>query len=135
MQHRLAHQVHRHRRAVQQQGLQQHWPDVVAAVQGGAQAEGVHLKRLALGGRINEVHFIYAEFNVDGKAFRILEFDLLRTCRYAVLSHRPNPTHPWYQVMPDLFFYRDPEEVEREEAAKEAEVMYADAENDEFSKS
>ena len=28
----------------------------------------------------------------------------------------------WYQVMPDLFFYRDPEEVEREEAAKEAEV-------------
>ena len=24
--------------------------------------------------------------------------------------------------MPDLFFYRDPEEVEREEAAKEAEV-------------
>jgi len=28
---------------------------------------------------------------------------------------------PW-EVMPDLFFYRDPEEVEREEAAKEAEV-------------
>ena len=28
-----------------------------------------------------------------------------------------------YQVMPDLFFYRDPEEVEREEAAKEAEVI------------
>ena len=27
------------------------------------------------------------------------------------------------QVMPDLFFYRDPEEVEREEAAKEAEVV------------
>ena len=26
--------------------------------------------------------------------------------------------------MPDLFFYRDPEEVEREEAAKEAEVIY-----------
>ena len=26
------------------------------------------------------------------------------------------------KVMPDLFFYRDPEEVEREEAAKEAEV-------------
>merc|ERR1712112_68918 len=26
------------------------------------------------------------------------------------------------EVMPDLFFYRDPEEVEREEAAKEAEV-------------
>ena len=25
--------------------------------------------------------------------------------------------------MPDLFFYRDPEEVEREEAAKEAEVV------------
>ena len=25
--------------------------------------------------------------------------------------------------MPDLFFYRDPEEVEREEAAKEAEVI------------
>ena len=34
--------------------------------------------------------------------------------------------------MPDLFFYRDPEEVEREEAAKEAEVMCVetlDAEN------
>ena len=28
----------------------------------------------------------------------------------------------YHQVMPDLFFYRDPEEVEREEAAKEAEV-------------
>ena len=28
-----------------------------------------------------------------------------------------------FQVMPDLFFYRDPEEVEREEAAKEAEVV------------
>ena len=28
-----------------------------------------------------------------------------------------------YQVMPDLFFYRDPEEVEREEAAKDAEVI------------
>ena len=26
--------------------------------------------------------------------------------------------------MPDLFFYRDPEEVEREEAAKEAEVIW-----------
>jgi len=26
------------------------------------------------------------------------------------------------QVMPDLFFYRDPEEVERERAANEAEV-------------
>merc|ERR1711972_359726 len=29
---------------------------------------------------------------------------------------------PW-EVMPDLFFYRDPEEVEREEAAKEAEIV------------
>ena len=29
-----------------------------------------------------------------------------------------------WEVMPDLFFYRDPEEVEREEAAKEAEVVY-----------
>ena len=28
-----------------------------------------------------------------------------------------------WEVMPDLFFYRDPEEVEREEAAKEAEVV------------
>lgn len=27
------------------------------------------------------------------------------------------------QVMPDLFFYRDPEEVERERAANEAEVI------------
>ena len=36
-QYRLADQVHRHRRALQQQELQQHWPDVVDAGQGGAE--------------------------------------------------------------------------------------------------
>ena len=50
MQHRLAHQVHRHRRAMQQQELQQHWADVVASCQGGAEAQGVYLEGLALGG-------------------------------------------------------------------------------------
>ena len=29
---------------------------------------------------------------------------------------------PW-EVMPDLFFYRDPEEAEKEEAARAEEVM------------
>ena len=30
---------------------------------------------------------------------------------------------PW-EVMPDLFFYRDPEEAEKEEAARAEEVKY-----------
>ena len=93
-QHRLADQVHRHRRALQQQELQQHRPDVVDAGQGGAEAEGVHLQGHPVGGR------------------------------YSVSWYQPTKQlkHP-LQVMPDLFFYRDPEEVEREEAAKEAEVV------------
>ena len=32
---------------------------------------------------------------------------------------------PW-EVMPDLFFYRDPEEAEKEEAARAEEVMISE---------
>ena len=38
-------------------------------------------------------------------------------CILGIISHEP----PW-EVMPDLYFYRDPEETEEEQAAAEKAV-------------
>ena len=43
-----------------------------------------------------------------GLMLRMLAREVLRIC--GTISHE----HPW-EVMPDLYFYRDPEEIEKEE--------------------